>query len=291
MWLHFNDDLQIDAYDFMPRKLDKFLDTVALMLSDQISLEMPLNVKDNIASIISQKVSEDVCTAALEDCTGTNQQYDSKSACVKSVSSSETDTDICRYMFKNMVQSEPDAHCASLGPDGGDCDVFELTYRKQMRRPLLIHHFSALFSTIFLQVMLQMSMHIEIVCVGLLWLFQVTTEQSISIRLLLYLLKYPRHVVEPTLKFATQSIYKTVFLVWLLVWWGLKLAKYHKDFDIALSVMLMLTCTVLMATQVQGPYAVWAIAQNISRSCQRLAIKKSAIDIDNVFLLRDDTST
>lgn len=56
--------------------------------------------------------------------------------------------------------------------------------------------------------MLQMSMHIEIICAGLLWLFQATTEQSIFIGLLLYRLKYPRRIVEPTLKFAAvQSLY------------------------------------------------------------------------------------
>ncbi|KAK0200989.1 hypothetical protein DFS33DRAFT_1093686 [Desarmillaria ectypa] len=435
MWLHFNEDLQIDAYDFMPRKLDKFLATAALMLSDKISLEMPLDDKDNATSVISQKVSEDVCTAALEYCTGNNQQYDSKSTCVKSLSNLDIDTSICRYMFRNLVHSQPDVHCASLGPNRGDCAarayaeatveypfvpsffapnvstsstvslsdkaveevmkinmvivypttvafypiptliymiilymctnciefvllrfskefmqlsfeknqmntvtyvlstfwtsvaldlqlltspilggrytserigeiriacmvisglyIFELTYRKQMRRPLLIHHFSALFSIIFLQVMLQMSMHVEIICAGLLWLFQATTEQSIFIGLLLYRLKYPRRIVEPALKFAAVQSFvcKTVFLVWLLVWWGLKLAKYHKDFDIALSVMLVLACTVLMATQIQGSHVVWAIARNMSRSCQRLAVKESPIDMDKVSLLKPESSS
>ncbi len=77
MWLHFNEDLQIDAYDFMPRRLDRFLASAALMLSDQISLEMASDNTDNTTSIISQKVAEDVCTAALEYCSGNNQQYDS----------------------------------------------------------------------------------------------------------------------------------------------------------------------------------------------------------------------
>ncbi|SJL08431.1 uncharacterized protein ARMOST_11795 [Armillaria ostoyae] len=433
MWLHFNEDLQIDAYDFMPRRLDRFLASAALMLADQISLEMPLDDTDNATSIISQKVAEDVCTAALEYCSGNNQQYDSKNACVESSSSWDIDTHICRYMFKNMVQSKPDVHCASLGPNGGDCAVqayaeatveypfvsslfapnvsipstaglsektfeeimkinmaivypatvafypiptfiymlilyicanciefvllryskvfvqlsfenqrntvtyvlntfwtsvalalqliasptlgerytservgeirvaamvisglyvFELAYRKQMRLPLLIHHFSALFSIIFLQVMLQVSMHIEIICAGLLWLFQATTEQSIFIGLLLYRLKYPRRIVEPTLKFAAVQSFvcKTAFLVWLLVWWGLKLAKYHKDFDIAFSVILVLSCAVLMATQVQGSHAVWAIARNMSRERQRpTVIQESPVDLDKAFLLKRES--
>ncbi|KAK0463113.1 uncharacterized protein EV420DRAFT_1639197 [Desarmillaria tabescens] len=434
MWLHFNEDLQIDAYDFMPRKIDKFLASAALILLDQISLEIPLDDKDNATSVMSQKVFEDVCTAALEYCTGNNQQYDSKSSCVDSLTSSETDTNICRYMFKNLVRSQPDVHCASLGPNEGDCAaqpyaeatveypfvpsffapnvsttstaglsdkafdevmkinmaivypttvafypiptfiymiilymcancvefvllrfskefvklsfenqrntvtyvlntfwtfvalalqllasptlgerytservdeirvacvvisglyVFELAYRKQMRRPLLTHHFSALFSIVFLQVMLQMSMHVEIISAGLLWLFQATTEQSIFIGLLLYRLKYPRRIVEPMLKFAAVQSFvcKTVFLVWLLVWWGLKLAKYHKDFDIALSVMLVLACTVLMATQIQGSHAVWTIARNMSRSCQRPAVQESLVDMDKVFLMKRESGS
>ncbi|KAK0213526.1 hypothetical protein IW262DRAFT_1516803 [Armillaria fumosa] len=432
MWLHFNEDLQIDAYDFMPRRLDRFLASAALMLSDQISLEMPLDDTDNATSIISQKVAEDVCTAALEYCSGNNQQYDSKSACVESSRNWDTDANICRH---NMVESQPNIHCASLGPNGGDCAaqayaeatveypfvpslfapnvsipstaglsdktfeeimkinmaivypttvafypipafiymlilyicahcaefvllryskvfgqlsfenqrntvtyalntfwtsvalalqliasptlgerytfkrvdeirvaamiisglyIFELAYRKQMRRPLLIHHFSALFSIIFLQVMLQVSMHIEIICAGLLWLFQATTEQSIFVGLLLYRLKYPKRIVEPVLKFAAvQSfICKMGFLVWLLVWWGVKLAKYHKDFDTAFSVILVLSCAVLMTTQIQGSYAVWAIARNMSRECQRPAVlQESPVDMDKSFLLKRESGS
>ncbi|KAK0497792.1 hypothetical protein EDD18DRAFT_1351607 [Armillaria luteobubalina] len=451
MWLHFNEDLQIDAYDFMPRRLDRFLASAALMLSGQISLEIPLDDTYNATSIISQKVAEDVCMAALEYCSGNNQQYDSKISCVESSSSWDTDTNICRYMFKNMVQAQPNAYCASLGPNGGNCGkacrgrsqicpneclavqayaeatveypfvpslfapnvsmlstaglsdktfeelmkinmaivypttvafypipafiymlilyicaicvevvllryskvfvqlsfenqrntvtyvlnafwtsvalvlqlialpmlgqrytservgeirvalmvisglyVFELAYRKQMRRPLLIYHFSALFSIIFLQVMLQVSMHIEIICAGLLWLFQATTEQSIFIGLLLYRLKYPKRIVQSVLKFAAvQSfICKMGFLVWLLMWWGLKLAKYHRDFDIALSVMLVLTCAVLMATQIQGSYVVWAIARNMSRERQRPAVlQESPVDMDKTFLLKRESGS
>ncbi|KAK0478774.1 hypothetical protein IW261DRAFT_186261 [Armillaria novae-zelandiae] len=358
-----------------------------------------------------------------------------KGACVESSSSWDTDTNICRYMFKNMVRSQPDVHCASLGPNGGDCTIqayaeaaveypfvpslfapnvsmpstaglsdeafeelmkinmaivypttvafypipafiymlilyicancvefvllrsskvfmqlsfenqrntvsyvlnafwtsvalalqliasptlgerytsarvgelrvaatvisglyiFELAYRKQMRRPLLVHHFSALFSLIFLQVMLQVSMHIEIICAGLLWLFQATTEQSIFIGLFLYRLKYPKRVVQPVLKFAAvQSfICKMGFLVWLLVWWGSKLAKYHKDFDIAFSVILVLTCAVLMATQVQGSYVVWAIARNMSRERQQPAVlQESPVDVNKTSLLKRESGS
>ncbi|KAK0189790.1 hypothetical protein F5146DRAFT_900163, partial [Armillaria mellea] len=116
MWLHFNEDMEIDAYDFMPRRLDRFLASAALMLSDQISLEMPLDDTGNASSIISQKVAEDVCMAALEYCSGNNQQYDS----YVGLCSTFPDTEVLVYMFKNMVQSQPDVYCANLGPNGGD---------------------------------------------------------------------------------------------------------------------------------------------------------------------------
>lgn len=57
-----------------------------------------------------------------------------------------------------------------------------------------------------------------------------------------------------------QSICKIASAIYLLVWWGIKLAKFHRQIDVALSAMLVLLISVLMATQmhVSSPICVMA---------------------------------
>ncbi len=59
-----------------------------------------------------------------------------------------------------------------------------------------------------MQVALQISLNPAIFSLGVIWLFQATTEQSIFIGLLLYRLQYPKRLVRITLKCAAvQSLY------------------------------------------------------------------------------------
>ncbi|KAK0460187.1 uncharacterized protein EV420DRAFT_1535579 [Desarmillaria tabescens] len=145
--------------------------------------------------------------------------------------------------------------------------IFELTYRPNMRRPLLIHHFCTLFAIIFLQVMLQTTGHPAIATVGYIWVFQATTEQSVFIGLFLYRLRYQKFLVKRTLQFAAVQSFlcKIGFAVYLIVWWGLKLAKFHTLGNIAFSVMLVCICVLLVSTQIYGSFAVWSIARNMDR--------------------------
>ncbi|KAK0226495.1 hypothetical protein IW262DRAFT_770494 [Armillaria fumosa] len=145
--------------------------------------------------------------------------------------------------------------------------IFELTYRPSMRWPLLIHHLCTLFAIIFVQVVLQITGHPPLATAGYIWLFQATTEQSIFVGLFLYRLQYPKVLVQRTLQFAAVQSFlcKIGFAVYLMAWWGLKLAKFHTPSDIALSVMLVFICALLMSTQVYGSYAVWSIARNMDR--------------------------
>ncbi|KAK0486372.1 hypothetical protein IW261DRAFT_1455163 [Armillaria novae-zelandiae] len=145
--------------------------------------------------------------------------------------------------------------------------IFELTYRPNMRWPLLIHHLCTLFAIIFVQVVLQITEHPPLATAGYIWLFQATTEQSIFVGLFLYRLQYPKVLVKKTLQFAAVQSFlcKIGFAVYLVAWWALKLAKFHTPSDIALSVMLVFICALLMSTQVYGSYAVWSIATNMDR--------------------------
>ncbi|KAK0212270.1 hypothetical protein DFS33DRAFT_14658 [Desarmillaria ectypa] len=133
--------------------------------------------------------------------------------------------------------------------------TYELVFRTSMRWPLLVHHFCTLFATTFIQIALQIALHPAIASAGLIWLFQATTEQSVFIGLILYRLRFPKHVVAPVLKFAAiQSfICKIASAIYLLVWWGIKLAKFHRQIDAALSVTLVFLISVLMATQMHVP--------------------------------------
>ncbi|KAK0495081.1 hypothetical protein EDD18DRAFT_1355083 [Armillaria luteobubalina] len=149
--------------------------------------------------------------------------------------------------------------------------IYEMVFRPSMRWTLLVHHFCTLFATIFIQIALQMALHPAIASAGLIWLFQATTEQSVFVGLILYRLRFPKHVVAPFLKFAAvQSfICKIASEIYLLIWWGIKLAKFHHKIDVALSVMLVLLISVLMATQIQGSYAVWCIGKSMHEQLQK----------------------
>ncbi|KAK0459310.1 uncharacterized protein EV420DRAFT_314593 [Desarmillaria tabescens] len=120
--------------------------------------------------------------------------------------------------------------------------IYELIFRTSMRWPLLVHHFCTLFATIFIQIALQIALHPAIASAGLIWLFQATTEQSVFIGLVLYRLRFSIHVVAPVLRSAAvQSfICKIASAIYLLIWWGIKLSKFHLPVDVALSVMLVL---------------------------------------------------
>ncbi|KAF8910868.1 hypothetical protein CPB85DRAFT_1304931 [Mucidula mucida] len=146
--------------------------------------------------------------------------------------------------------------------------IFELTYRPSMRWPLMIHHSCTLFAIIFVQIILQITMHPALAVVGVIWLFQATTEQTVFIGLFMYRLRYPKRMVQNLLKFAAVQSFlcKFGFAVYLLVWWAMKLARFTTSADIALSVMLVTICTLLMATQVYGSWAVWCVATNMDRS-------------------------
>ncbi|KAK0459308.1 uncharacterized protein EV420DRAFT_314550 [Desarmillaria tabescens] len=124
-----------------------------------------------------------------------------------------------------------------------------------MRWTLLVHHLCTLFAIIFIQIALQMALDPAIASAGLIWLFQATTEQSIFIGLVLYRLRYAKETVQSVLRFAAiQSfIFKFGFAIYLLVWWAVKLAKFHHPIDIALNVVVVLILSSLMATQVLAP--------------------------------------
>ncbi|GAA5986662.1 hypothetical protein JCM11641_001355 [Rhodosporidiobolus odoratus] len=141
--------------------------------------------------------------------------------------------------------------------------LFELVYRDFMRPSLFAHHFCTLLAIFSLFVTIEKSFHPATVTVGVIWLFQATTEQSIFIRLLLYRLRYNPRIVRITLRFAAnQSFFvKFVFAIYLLVEHSLKLVHFTSTpTDVYFSVVVYVVGILLLTTQVYGSWAVWAIS-------------------------------
>ncbi|KAF8918686.1 hypothetical protein CPB85DRAFT_1430381 [Mucidula mucida] len=146
--------------------------------------------------------------------------------------------------------------------------IFELIYRPNMRWPLLIHHFCVNFVRYYLRPNHSSDYDASCSCSRRRYLvFQATTEQTVFVGLFMYRLRYPKRMVQGLLKFAAVQSFlcKFGFAVYLMVWWATKLAKFTSPADIALSVVLMTICSLLMATQVYGSWAVWRVATSMDR--------------------------
>ncbi|KAI5480049.1 hypothetical protein MNV49_002014 [Pseudohyphozyma bogoriensis] len=149
--------------------------------------------------------------------------------------------------------------------------LFELIYRPSMRLPLLVHHICTIFAITSVFVSVQYTNHPSVITIGGIWLWQATSEQSIFIALFMYRLRYRASVVTKILKFsAVQSfLFKFGFAVYLIVYWGMHVAKYHSNpVDIYFSVVVCTIAILLMATQIYGAWAVWSIAQKLNRDTE-----------------------
>ncbi|GAA5861434.1 hypothetical protein JCM1840_005368 [Sporobolomyces johnsonii] len=145
--------------------------------------------------------------------------------------------------------------------------LFEMIYRMHMRASLLAHHFCTLLAIISLFVSIENTFHPATITIGVIWLFQATTEQSVFVGLLMYRLKYNPKIVRQVLRFAAvQSFFvKFVFAVYLLVEHSLKLVQFHEvGTDVYFSVIVYGIGILLLATQVYGSWAVWAISLKLT---------------------------
>ena len=76
VWLRFNDDLRIEAYDLSARRWDRAFAFLKPALTMKITSEMDLLDDPNTAAI-AVRAATDVCRAATEHCSGVNEQYPS----------------------------------------------------------------------------------------------------------------------------------------------------------------------------------------------------------------------
>ncbi|KPV78166.1 uncharacterized protein RHOBADRAFT_50669 [Rhodotorula graminis WP1] len=147
--------------------------------------------------------------------------------------------------------------------------IFEMVYRESMRPSLLAHHFCTLLAIMSLFVTMEQTFHPAIVTVGAIWLFQATTEQSVFIGLLMYRLGCGARNTRRVLRFAAvQSfLFKFGAAIWLLVEHSLRLVQFHSDpRDVYFSVVVYVVGALLLATQVYGSWAVWAISLKLDKA-------------------------
>ncbi|GAA5858784.1 hypothetical protein JCM8547_004986 [Rhodosporidiobolus lusitaniae] len=146
--------------------------------------------------------------------------------------------------------------------------IFEMIYRDSMRPSLLAHHFCTLLAIISLFVAIENSFHPAIVTVGVIWLFQATTEQSIFIGLFLYRLRFSPLLVRHILRFAALQSFlvKFAFAIYLLIEHSLRLVHFTAlPTDVFFSVIVYSVGLLLLCTQAYGSWAVWAIAQKMGK--------------------------
>ncbi|GAA5827260.1 hypothetical protein JCM11251_001197 [Rhodosporidiobolus azoricus] len=146
--------------------------------------------------------------------------------------------------------------------------LFELVYRESMRPSLLAHHFCTLLAIFSLYISIEKSYHPATVTIGVIWLFQATTEQSIFIGLIMYRLKRNARLTLFTLRFAAiQSfICKFAFAIYLLVFHSLYLVKFNSlATDVYFSVIVYTVGLLLLTTQAYGSWAVWAISLKLAK--------------------------
>lgn len=97
----------------------------------------------NAAAPADSKQCKDYCAAVLENCEGSNAQYNTLSSCLAfcrlldpgSAVEPEPNTVACRAREAGFSEREPDSHCAAAGPGGNgvcgtDCDAYCLVYPK-----------------------------------------------------------------------------------------------------------------------------------------------------------------
>ncbi|KAF9067972.1 hypothetical protein BDP27DRAFT_1267003 [Rhodocollybia butyracea] len=175
---------------------------------------------------------------------------------------------VSRYTFNNFGMLKVTALLIS------GLYIFELTYRSSMRWPLMIHHFSTIFSIVLLLSVASYTSHPALMGAGEIWLFQATTEQSVFIGLLMYRLGSSPKLTYNVLYFASiQSfIFKLAFATYLIVFWAQKLVRFHSSpDDLAFSVFLVVLVVLLVFTQIYGAWAVWSLATRVNRSIHTLS--------------------
>ncbi|GFZ43541.1 hypothetical protein JCM24511_01261 [Saitozyma sp. JCM 24511] len=122
-----NDQGEISQYDVSFRRWAWATDVIIPLLipymADRIN-----TTSTNATFVLQQYASDKVCRAAVQNCNGTNLQYDNYDDCMSFLAAKPIgewyrmgeDNLLCRQLHVPMVPLRPDVHCPHIGPSGGD---------------------------------------------------------------------------------------------------------------------------------------------------------------------------
>ncbi|KAL7424715.1 hypothetical protein Q5752_000399 [Cryptotrichosporon argae] len=122
-----NEQGQISQYDITFRRWAWATDTIVPEVIPYMG-EALNTTSDNSTYILQQYLADVVCTAAMANCNGSNQQYESYDEChdfVLNIALGEfyrmgENNLLCRNLHVPMLPFRPSVHCPHVGPTGGD---------------------------------------------------------------------------------------------------------------------------------------------------------------------------
>nr|XP_019042637.1 hypothetical protein I302_09246 [Kwoniella bestiolae CBS 10118]OCF21567.1 hypothetical protein I302_09246 [Kwoniella bestiolae CBS 10118] len=127
-----NDEFQVQEYDLIFRRWAWATDLIVPQLIPHMAKRVQnLTGFSNGTYILQQYLAQSTCNAALEHCTGVNQQYENFDQCMTFLNGlslgqfyrlGENNLG-CRYLHTPMLPFRPNVHCAHVGPSGGDMCV------------------------------------------------------------------------------------------------------------------------------------------------------------------------
>lgn len=133
LWMRWNSADEVSAYDARFVYFDWLMADATESLSLKYGLESLADTQNRIKEVLVQQV----CQTTLQHCQGDLEVYASMDEChdflMQKVPLGQPyefgrDTVMCRSLHEGMLVLKPEAHCAHVGPTGGDMCTNNLDY-------------------------------------------------------------------------------------------------------------------------------------------------------------------
>ncbi|KPI37205.1 uncharacterized protein AB675_1461 [Cyphellophora attinorum] len=133
VWFKWNDNDEVQAYDARFVYFDWLMSDGMKTLKNRYNLPDVLHAQDLSKSMLISQI----CETAVASCQGDLLQYDSVPQCQEYLMNNKrmgqpfefgVDTILCRSLHEGMLTLKPEAHCAHVGPSGGDMCTDNLDY-------------------------------------------------------------------------------------------------------------------------------------------------------------------
>lgn len=133
LWMRWNEDGELTAYDARFVYFDWLMADATVTLAQKFRLKNAADTQNRIKEVLV----EQVCRTTLRHCHGDLEEYASLDEChdylMNKVPLGQPyefgrDTVMCRSLHEGMLVLKPEAHCAHVGPTGGDMCTNNLDY-------------------------------------------------------------------------------------------------------------------------------------------------------------------